>query len=81
MRNNITVEGERKKIIVDGETRIVTIRVQGEQGAKGADGNLGVEIDTSNAINGSVVTFDSTTNKLIANDVNTITSLVDGGNF
>ena len=72
----------RKKIIVDGETRIVTIRVPGEQGAKGADASGGgIDIDTTNAVNGSVVTFDSTINKLVANDVNTITSLVDGGNF
>ena len=60
-------------------TKIVEVVTAGPQGPKGDAGSI--DIDTTNAVEGSVLTFDSSNNKIIANNVNTITSLVDGGNF
>mgnify|MGYP001401833923 CR=1 FL=1 len=62
--------------------KIVEVVTAGPQGPKGDASSIdGVTLDTTNAVEGSVLTFDSSNNKIIADNVNTITSLVDGGNF
>ena len=60
--------------------KIVEVVTAGPQGPKG-DAASGVDIDTTNAVEGSVLTFEASSNKLIASNVHPVTSLVDGGNF
>ena len=60
--------------------KIVEVVTAGPQGPKG-DAAQGVDIDTTNAVEGSVLTFEASSNKLIASNVHTVTSLVDGGNL
>ena len=61
--------------------KIVEVVTAGPQGPKGDAASGGVDIDTTNAVEGSVLTFEASSNKLIASNVHTVTSLVDGGNF
>lgn len=46
-------------------------------------GNLAslTDVNVVNKVNKSVLVFDQTTNKFVANDVNTITTITDGGSF
>ena len=39
------------------------------------------DVNVVNKVDKSVLVYDQSTNKFVANDVNTVTSITDGGNF
>ena len=75
MTDKITIKQEVKKITVNSDTKVVTVRVPGEQGAKG------IELDDINRVDGSLVKYSSSAQKYIADTTTTDLELTDGGNF
>ena len=66
-KNTVTVN--------EGDTTVVTIATQGPQGP------VGVNIDDTNKVDGSVIYYDSTSAKFKADATTTKLTLVNGGNF
>ena len=66
-KNTVTVN--------EDDSSVITVATQGPQGAQGTT------IDVDNAVNKSIVYYDSTSSSLKADATWTITTLVDGGNF
>ena len=75
MTNKITIKQEVKKISVNSDTKVVTVRVKGEQGAKG------IELDDINRVDGSVPVYRQSLQKYVADQTTATTELTDGGNF
>jgi len=73
--SNINITQNKNTITVNGETRVVTVKVAGPQGPKGLD------LDESNKVDGSVVYYDSSSAKFKADATTTKLTLVNGGNF
>jgi|TARA_R100000278_G_scaffold4746_1_gene7798 hypothetical protein len=73
--SNINITQNKNTVTVNGETRVVTVKVQGPQGPKGLD------LDELNKVDGSVVYYDSTSAKFKADATTTKLTLVNGGNF
>lgn len=70
-------------VINSGQREIVEITTPGPQGPPGPTVELGAltNVDTTSAISGSVLYFDSASGEWKGNDINTVTTLTDGGNF
>ena len=66
-KNTVTVN--------DGDTTVVTVATRGTQGP------VGVNIDDTNKVPGSVIYYDSTSAKFKADANTTKLTLVNGGNF
>ena len=66
-KNTVTVN--------EGDTTVVTVATQGPQGP------VGLNIDDTAKVNGSVVYYDSSSAKFKADDTTTKLTLVNGGNF
>ena len=67
-KNTVTVD--------ESNSSVITVATQGPQGASAAD-----EINIDNAINKSIVYYDSTSSSLKADATWTTSSLTNGGNF
>ena len=67
-KNTVTVD--------ESNSSVITVATQGPQGASAAD-----EINVDNAINKSIVYYDSTSSSLKADATWTTDTLTDGGNF
>ena len=65
-KNTVTVN--------EGDTTVVTVATQGPQGASTA-------IDTSSAVDNSIVYYHASSGTLKADDTTTKLTLVNGGNF
>lgn len=64
------------------------VGAQGPQGIQGIQGIQGVstlsgltDVNVSSKVDKSVLVFDQGSNKFVANDVNTVLTIADGGNF
>ena len=57
--------------------------IQGPQGVAGSDRPLGdlPDVDTTGAVDKSVLFYDAEAQQWVGNDVNTIVALTDGGGF
>jgi hypothetical protein len=76
--------------IVDSP-QVIEVGVIGPQGPQGAAGPAGpagsttlselTDVNVIAKVNKSVLVYDQLTDKFVANDVNTITTITDGGNF
>jgi hypothetical protein len=73
--SNINITQNKNTVTVNGETRVVTVKVLGPQGPKGLD------LDELNKVDGSVVYYDSSSAKFKADATTTKLTLVNGGNF
>ena len=73
--SQIKVNQTKNTITVNGETRVVTVKVPGPQGP------VGINLDDTNKVNGSVVYYDSSSAKFKADATTTKLTLVNGGNF
>ena len=73
--SNINVTQNKNTVTVNGETRVVTVKVAGPQGAKGLD------LDETNKADGSVIYYDSSSATFKADATTTKLTLVNGGNF
>ena len=67
-KNTVTVNEDNSSII--------TVATQGPQGASAAD-----SVNIDNAVNRSIVYYDSTSSRLKADTTWTTDTLTDGGNF
>ena len=72
---NINITQNKNTVTVNGETRVVTVKVAGPQGPKGID------LDETSKVNGSVIYYDSSSAKFKADATTTKLTLVNGGNF
>ena len=73
--SNINITQNKNTVTVNGETRVVTVKVAGPQGPKGLD------LDETSKVDGSVVYYDASSAKLKADASTTKLTLVNGGNF
>ena len=76
---NINVTQNKNTVTVNGETRVVTVKVAGPQGP--AFAATGTSLNDSNKVDGSVVFFDSSSGTFKADSTTTKLTLVNGGNF
>tara|TARA_B100001287_G_C22559202_1_gene470611 strand:- start:323 stop:541 length:219 start_codon:yes stop_codon:yes gene_type:complete len=67
----------KNTVIVNGETSVVTVAVPGPQGPAGS----GLDLDSTNKVDGSIIYYDSTSAKFKADATTTKLTLVNGGNF
>ena len=72
---SVNITTNKNTVTVNGETSVVTVSTQGPQGANAS------MVDVDNAVNRSIVYYDSTTSSLKADTTWTTSNLVDGGNF
>ena len=72
---SVNITTNKNTVTVNGETSVVTVSTQGPQGA-----NASI-VDVDNAVNRSIVYYDSTSSSLKADTNWTTSNLVDGGNF
>ena len=72
---NINITQNKNTVTVNGETRVVTVKVAGPQGPKGLD------LDETSKVDGSVVYYDSSSATFKADATTTKLTLVNGGNF
>ena len=85
--NTVTVNETTNEVTVtQGTTSIVNVVTEGPQGQVGTQGPQGppvsgFDFDGSAKVNKSVVYYDSTSAKFKADTLQTILTLVDGGNF
>ena len=73
--SNINITQNKNTVTVNGETRVVTVKVAGPQGPKGLD------LDESSKVDGSVVYYDASSAIFKADSTTTKLTLVNGGNF
>ena len=73
--SNINITQNKNTVTVNGETRVVTVKVAGPQGPKGLD------LDETSKVDGSVVYYDASSAKFKADATTTKLTLVNGGNF
>ena len=71
---SVNISTTKNTVTVNGETSVVTVATQGPQGASTA-------IDTSSAVDNSIVYYHQSSGKFKADDTTTKLTLVNGGNF
>ena len=69
--SNINITQNKNTVTVNGETRVVTVKVAGPQGPKGLD------LDESSKVDGSVVYYDASSAKFKADTTTTKMTLVN----
>ena len=72
--SQVNITTTKNTVTVNGETRVVTVETQGPQGASTA-------IDTSSAVDNSLVYYHASSGTLKVDDTTTKLTLVNGGNF
>jgi hypothetical protein len=72
--SQVNITTTKNTVTVNGETRVVTVATQGPQGASTA-------IDTSSAVDNSLVYYHASSGTLKLDDTTTKLTLVNGGNF
>lgn len=77
--SNVNVTQQKNTITVNGETRVVTVKTAGPQGAKG-DG-FDITLNHAGKVNNSIMYYQSSSDTLRLDSTRTVENLVDGGNF
>ena len=67
----------KNTVIVNGETSVVQVVTAGPQGIAGT----GLDVDSTNKVDGSIIYYDSTSAKFKADATTTKLTIVDGGSF
>ena len=74
---SVNITTNKNTVTIDeNNSSVITVATQGPQGASAAS-----EVNTDNAVNRSIVYYDSTSSSLKADATWTTSTLVDGGNF
>ena len=71
---SVNISTTKNTVTVNGETSVVTVATQGPQGASTA-------IDSSSAVDNSMVYYHQSSGTFKADDTTTKLTLVNGGNF
>jgi|TARA_R100000388_G_scaffold18261_1_gene14148 type IV secretory pathway VirB9-like protein len=74
--SNINITQNKNTVTVNGETRVVTVKTAGPQGA-----GFDLTLDHSAKVDNSVMYYQASSGKLILDDNVTKLKLVNGGNF
>lgn len=91
----VSVDDSAEPVIVSvnviAPPEIIEVGILGPQGPQGIQGPVGpvgsstlanlTDVNVAAKVDKSVLYFDQTSSKFVANDVNTIVTLTDGGNF
>jgi len=72
---NVNITQTKNTVTVNGETKVVTVQTVGPQGA------VGLELDESAKVDGSIIYYDASAEKFKADALETKLTLLDGGNF
>ena len=75
----VNITTNKNTVTVDGGSSVVTVATQGPQGATFSSSNL--SMNDSAKVDGSVIYYSSSAGEYKADNLQTILSLVDGGNF
>ncbi len=75
----VTTQPNTVSVSENGDITTVTATTAGPQGASFSSTNI--SMDDSAKVDGSVVYYSSTAGEYLADNLQTILSLVDGGNF
>ena len=74
---SVNITTNKNTVTIDeNNSSVITVATQGPQGASAAN-----EVNVDNAVNRSIVYYDSTSSSLKADATWTTTTLTDGGNF
>ena len=74
---SVNITTNKNTVTIDeNNSSVITVATQGPQGASATN-----EVNTDNAVNRSIVYYDSTSSSLKADATWTTNTLTDGGNF
>ena len=76
---SVNITTNKNTVTVDGGSSVVTVATQGPQGPTFSSTN--VSMNDSAKVDGSVIYYSSSAGEYKADNLQTILSLVDGGNF
>lgn len=76
---SVNITTNKNTVTVDGGSSVVTVATQGPQGPTFSSSNL--SMNDSAKVDGSVIYYSSSAGEYKADNLQTILSLVDGGNF
>ena len=75
--SSVNITTNKNTVTVDeNNSSVITVATQGPQGASAAD-----SVNIDNAVNRSIVYYDSTSSRLVADANWTTSTITDGGNF
>ena len=77
--SNINITQNKNTVTVNGETRVVTVKVAGPQGPQGED--FDILLDHTDKQDNSVMYYNASSGKLKLDSTTTKLTLVNGGNF
>lgn len=77
--SNINITQNKNTVTVNGETRVVTVKTAGTQGAKGE--GFDITLNHSGKVNNSIMYYQQSSDTLRLDSTRTVENLVDGGNF
>ena len=74
---SVNITTNKNTVTIDEDnSSVITVATQGPQGASAAD-----SVNIDNAVNRSIVYYDSTSSQLVADATWTTNTITDGGNF
>jgi|TARA_R100000458_G_scaffold30886_1_gene28308 hypothetical protein len=74
---SVNITTNKNTVTIDeNNSSVITVATQGPQGASAAD-----SVNIDNAVNRSIVYYDSTSSRLVADATWTTNTITDGGNF
>tara|TARA_Y100000401_G_scaffold28952_1_gene21090 strand:- start:297 stop:524 length:228 start_codon:yes stop_codon:yes gene_type:complete len=74
--SNVNITQNKNTVTVNGETRVVTVKTAGPQGA-----GFDLSLDHDSKVDNSIMYYQASSGKLILDDNVTKLKLVNGGNF
>tara|TARA_R100001015_G_C4548267_1_gene110732 strand:+ start:420 stop:656 length:237 start_codon:yes stop_codon:yes gene_type:complete len=77
--SQIKITQNKNTVTVNGETRVVTVKTAGPQGAQGE--GFDITLDHSAKVDNSIMYYQASGDKLILDNNVTKQKLVNGGNF
>ena len=77
--SNINITQNKNTVTVNGETRVVTVKVAGPQGPQGE--GFDILLDPTDKQDNSVMYYNASSGKLKLDSTTTKLTLVNGGNF
>ncbi len=72
---SVNITTSKNTVTVNGDTSVVTVATQGPQGAQG------ITLDEDDKVDGSIIYYSSSDSSFKADNLQTLLTLVDGGNF
>ena len=74
--SNINITQNKNTVTVNGETRVVTVKTAGPQGA-----GFDIALNHASKVNNSIMYYQQSSDTLRLDETRTVENLVDGGNF